>query len=183
MTLIPQSFGERLRTRARKATAAKLENYIELRDFIAENEDKILEIGWMEFYKDAGDWMDCGGDSVRKSLTIIRNYPDDTLRAWIAQGISFDHIETANSLQNIRECQYAAADLLDRAVEFGNGEGKRMTVEEMTAFALGERPPQKGFVSSLFERLINFPNRMKWDVDKSGRFQTWIDAGREFFDA
>lgn len=185
VALLPTEFQERLRTRARKATALKLENYLELRDFIAENEDRILDIGWMEFYKEAGDCMDLSAETVRKNLTIIRNYPDDKLREWIKSGLSFDHIENANWLQNVKECQYAGLVLLDKAVDLGNGEGKRMTVEEMTTFALGEQTKTgiKAAVSSLFQRLVNFPNRLKWDTDKSYRFQTWLDAGKEFFDA
>ena len=55
--LLPVELGKRLQTRARKSTSLKLDNYIELRDFISENEDKIMSIGWMEFYEEAGDWM------------------------------------------------------------------------------------------------------------------------------
>jgi hypothetical protein len=185
MTLLPAEFRNRLQSRARKATALKLENYIELRDFIAENKDKISAVGWMEFYKEAGDSMDLSAETVRKNLTIIRNYPDEKLREWVKFGLSFDHIENANWLQNVKECQYTAEALLDAAAYMGNGEGRRMTVEEMTTFALGEKvkPSVKGMVSSLFDRLVNFPNRLNWDTEKSTRFSNWLLEGKEFFDA
>lgn len=183
MMLIPSEFRKRLRNRARKATALKLENYIELRDFIAENEDKILEVGWMEFYKQAGNCMDLSAETVRKNLAIIRNYPDESLRDWIEKGLSFDHIENANWLQNVKECKYDGVTLLNKAIDLGNKDGGRMTVEEMITFALGEKvkPSVRGIVSSLYDRLVNFPNRLNWDTEKSTRFKTWLDAGKEFF--
>ena len=47
--LLPVELGKKLQTRARKSTSLKLDNYIDLRDFISENEEKILAEGWMGF--------------------------------------------------------------------------------------------------------------------------------------
>lgn len=181
--LLPVEFGKRLQSRARKSTALKLDNYLELRDFIGENEDKILSIGWMAFYKEAGDWMDSAGETVRKNLTIVRNYPDEKLKQWISNGLSFDHIERANELQNVKECHYDAAQILDAAFQLGGSDGKRMTVDEMETFALGEKDRTGGvgrLFSSLLHKLGEFPSKFKWDSEKTSRFTQWLDAGREF---
>jgi len=181
--LLPVELGKRLQTRARKSTSLKLDNYIELRDFISENEEKIMSVGWMEFYEEAGDWMDYSGETIRKNLTIIRSYPDEKLREWVKNGLSFDHIERANDLQNVKECQYDAAHILDAAFQLGNKNGKRMTVTEMETFALGEKDRTGGIsrmFSSLLHKLGEFPNKFKWDSEKTSRFTQWLDAGREF---
>lgn len=182
--LIPAELGNRIRNRARKSTALKLDNYIELRDFIAENEERILVDGRMAFYEECGNWMDYSGETVRKYLTIIRNYPDDKLREWIKNGLSFDHIERANELQNVKECRYDAAHLLDAAFQFGGADGKRMTVTEMETFALGEKDRTGGanrFFGNLFTRLLNFTAKLGWDAEKTNRFKARIEEVRQEF--
>jgi len=91
--LIPVDFGQRLQGRARKSTLLKLDNFIELRDFYAENEEEIKAGGLESFYEEAADWMDYAPDTVDKNLDIIRNYPETKLRYWVKNGLSFDHIE------------------------------------------------------------------------------------------
>jgi hypothetical protein len=181
--LLPVELGKKLQTRARKSTSLKLDNYIDLRDFISENEEKILAVGWMGFYEEAGDWMDYSGETIRKNLTIIRSYPDDKLREWVKNGLSFDHIERANDLQNVKECQYDAAHILDAAFQLGNKNGTRMTVTEMETFALGEKDRTGGagrMFRSILQQLGDFPNKFKWDGEKTSRFRLWIEAGKEF---
>ena len=179
MNIIPVTFGKKLQTRARQSTLLKMENFLELRDFIAENEEKIDHLGWMKFYEEAADWMDYDPKTVSDGLRAIRNYPDDKIKEWIKGGLSFDHIEKANDLQNEPTCKYDAAQLLDAAILFGNENGKRMTVREMTAFALGEKDgqtsPNYGILKTLNRWIAELPRRFTWSAEKVTRFTALID--------
>ena len=177
VNLIPQELGKRLQGRARQSTVLKLENFLELRDFISENENKIIEQGWENFYEEAGNWMDFSGDSISKGLDIIRAHPDENLKRWIKGGLSFDHIEKANTLQ--KYCQFTSEQILDAAIDLGGKNGKRMTVKEMTAFALGENvplPPTYDFVKTLSGWLTKIPLKFKeWDSTKVYRVTELIN--------
>lgn len=169
--LIPAELGQRLRTRARKSTELKMENFIELRDFFAENKARIEETGLMTFYEEAGDWLNYGGDAVRKYLGIIRDYPESKLREWVKGDLSFYHIDMANFIQN--DSQFDAAQILDAAITLGNGNGRRMTVNEMIAFAVGEkvkRSPQFHVIRTLTGWIDKLPLKMNWDDAKKKSF-------------
>lgn len=182
--LLPAELGRRLRTRARQSTMLKLENFMELRDFIAENEDRIIDKGWMEFYSEAGNWMDYSAETVRKYLSTIRSFPDESLKHWIKSGLSFDHIETANWLQNDQACHFDADSILDAAVSLGNGKGERMTVDEMIAFALGEKvqvDSDRRAKNTLLDKLSQLPHVLKWGAEKVAEYKIWLNDGRRFF--
>lgn len=169
--LIPNEFGRRLRTRARQSTLLKMENFLELMSFIEENLDKIEEQGWENFYEEAGDWMDYSADAVDKNLDILRPHDEKNIRRWIAGGLGFDHIEKANTWQNYS--QMDSKQILDGAIDFGNENGKRMTVREMKAFALGEKtppPPTYNFVKTLTSWITSMPRRLGWDKTKAESF-------------
>lgn len=178
MTLIPRAFGLELQRNARASRKLKLDNLLKLRDFIEENFETIEREGWMDFYNDAGDWMDVSGETVRDDLGIIRSYPDEKLIEW-TKVLSFNHIDKANSVQNDPACKFDAAQLLDAAITFGNGEGKRMTVNEMITFALGERPthsPGFSFISTLTGWIEKVPQKFGWDDAKKAEFKADIKA-------
>ena len=181
--LIPSELGKRLQIRARKSTLLKLENLLDLRNFIEENEARILSGGWMNFYREAANWMDYAANTVRDDLSTIRSYSEIDLRKWIEGGLSFDHIATANTIQE--ESPYDAAFILNASMFYGNGEGKRMTVEEMTAFALGEnpkRPPYYNAVKKLTGLIAELPHKLGWNDEKAKRFETRVqELIKEFF--
>lgn len=166
--LIPSDFGTRLQTRARKSTLLKLENFIELRDFYVENEERIKSEGMDKFYAEAADWMDYSPNTVDKNLDIIRNYTEEKLVYWVTNGLSFDHIETANWLQN--ESPFYGEQLLDAAIQLGSANGKRMTTAEMTAFALGTsipKPKTFSIVNTLSKWLSEIPSKFPdWSPSK-----------------
>ena len=178
MTLIPRAFGLELQRNARASRKLKLDNLLKLRDFIFENLEVIKSTGWMKFYEEAGDWLDVSGATVRDDLAMIRNYPDAKLKEWITV-LSFNHIDEANSVQNDPACKFDAAQLLDAAIAFGNGEGKRMTVNEMITFALGEREthsPGFSFISTLTGWIEKVPQKFGWDDAKKAEFKADIKA-------
>jgi len=176
--IIPVEFGTNLRKRARTSRKLKLENLLDLRTFIEENADYIHKAGWMQFYAEAGDWTDVSAASVRDDLGIIRSYPESDLRYWVNNGFSFQHIDTANWLQNVKESKYTeAAALLNDAIMYGNGTGKRMTVEEMITFALGEAEPRSNtfsIVKTLTGWIEKLPQRLKWNDEKKTRFESAV---------
>jgi hypothetical protein len=181
--LIPAKFGEQLRARARKSRQLKLQNLLELRDFIAENYDRIERDGWMRFYAEAADWTDCAAETMRHDLDTIRSYPDADLKRWILAGLSFDHLATANGLQEASH--YEASYLLDFCINLGGENGKRMTVEEMTAFALGENTPRSktfDYVRTLTGWILKLPNKLGWNTEKSAAFEARVrELIKEFF--
>jgi hypothetical protein len=181
---IPAKFGLEIRNQARTITRTTLALWLMLRDYVEENYEMIEQSGWMQFYEDAGDWTDYSADSIRKGLSTIRNYEEEKLVYWTSNGLSMNHIETANILQEVRECQYDAAQLLDAAIQLGNKNGKRMTVKEMEAFALGEKiSVRNGYsvIKTLCDWIAKIPQQYGWDDSKKARFTAWAEAGKEFF--
>lgn len=171
--LIPQQLGQTLRNRARKSTGLIVENFIDLRDFIHENREKIEAEGWMGFYEEAADWMDYSSAAVQKNLHIIREYPTEKINEWIGGGLSMSHMEEAGDLQNDKNCHYTADQLLDACLTFGDENGKRMTVKQMTSFALGEKighSPTYDYVRVLSSMAMKLPARLGWDEEKTKRF-------------
>lgn len=170
-----EDFFQRIQSRARKGKMLHLENLCDIRDYIAENEWQIeAEGGMMKFYAKCADSMDCAPATVRDDLGIIRNYPDDDLKRWFAAGLGKDHIEAANWLQNEEACKYDAAHLLDKAVELGGPTGKRMTVPELEAFALGEklnRPTTYKYIQTLTGWAVSIPKKLGWDADLTAEFE------------
>jgi len=179
-TIIPQELRTKLRDRSRRSTLLKMENLLDLRDFIEENYAQVEAMGWMNFYKEAAEVMICAAETVRRDLSIIRSYETARLRDWVRNGLSFDHIETANWLQEY--CTYYADQILDAAVTMGSGIGKTMTVAEMESFALGERRPRPQIFNAnrLLEQLGYFPTKLNLTADAAAEWETLLNPLREF---
>ena len=173
MNLPPELF-QQLQSRARAGKKYWLDNILDIRDDITEREDEIKrDGGMMAYYDKCADAMDCAPATVRDDLGIIRNYPDEKLRYWFHRGLGKDHIEAANWLQDEPQCKYDALTLLDKAIEFGGATGKRMTVNELTEFALGEktpRPPTYRYVQTLTNWMHSVPRKMGWDEERGKAF-------------
>jgi hypothetical protein len=189
--IIPTVLGEKLRKRARVGNSNKLRNLLDLRDLFGKIEEELrAEKVVANFYEEAGDWMDCAPSTVEDDMGIIRNYEDKKLIFWIeTTGYGFDHIATANKLQNEKESLYTNAEfLLDESAKYGNENGKRMTVRELKAFALGgkEKVTQQFafsiFIKDWFNKLTRgIPS--DWHPDKRKAMQAYLaDVQQEIAD-
>lgn len=182
MTLIPEGMRERWRTRARRGALNTLKSLLEFRELIVSEgyrEEGVL----MQAYSEAAEDMLMAPETLRDYMGKIREYPRQTLVYWLSNGLSFDHLEKANSIAEL--AQRTPAQLLDEAIEVGNENGETMTVNQMVSFALGVVDRQKRSIIyhfiPLYERLGKFPTRFKFDAEKTKEYMQWLDAGRKFF--
>lgn len=175
--ILPAEFRKRLRDHAMSRNETKIEDYIELRDFIFENEDAIKAYGVQRFYKDVAKEMICSWHTVDKNLDIIGNFPDAKLRYWIKNKLGFNHMETAKDLQG--ETTMYPDQILDAAIEFGSGNGEVMTVDEMIAFVRGakiQNPKSFSFVKTLSTWLRTIPLAFTdWEASKVSRVTAKIE--------
>jgi len=170
----------RWQTRARRNAMVKLMTLLEFRALL----DDARAEGYpplMELYAEGAEAMDCAVDTLRRDIATIREYPRGFLMYCIESGASFDHIETANQLAEI--AHKAPKDLLYEAIDPGNATGETMTVKELQAHALGERPMPAPmyWVNRLFTSIVGVPQRLNWDGEKTSRFHEWLEVGKEFF--
>lgn len=184
---IPHSEGDllpperRMKTRKRALSGAlnELESLLEFR---ADVNDWKAEGRLMQAYKEQAEDMLLASDTLRGKIATIREYDADELRYWLKRGAGFEHLQTANTLAEL--AKKTPAQLMNECVEFGGETGnKTMTVDELTAHALGERKrdPALFRVNTLLSRLAKFPLLLKWDSDKTQKFTELMDAVREFF--
>lgn len=175
--ILPADFRKRLRDHAMSRNETKIEDYIELRDFIFENEDDIKAYGIQRFYEDVAKEMICSWHTVDKNLDIIGNFPDAKLRYWIKNKLGFNHMETAKELG--KDSTFHPDQILDAAVQLGNGNGDAMTVDEMTAFVLGgevRKPKSFSFVKTLSTWLRTIPLAFtEWEASKVSRVTAKIE--------
>lgn len=180
--IVPAKLAERWTTRARRGALNTLKSLLEFRELVPEyRAENVL----MQAYKEAAEYMLISDETLRDLMGKIRNYPEEKLIYWIENGVVFDHMEKANLLYEIAKRE-SPAELLDEAISVGGENGKTMTVQEMTAFALGVATG-KGkkhifHALPLFERLGKFPNRFGWDEAKTSEYSAWLDAGKRFFE-
>jgi hypothetical protein len=179
-TLIPGEMLDKWRGRARASDLLKLKNLIEFRTL---KEEFKIEGVLMQAYKEAAEAMMLAPETLRDLIGKIRNYPEARLISWIENGISFDHLEKANTLAEL--AHKTPAQLLDEAVEFGNGTGAPMTVRELTSHAMSEVPSALKAITyrrvSIYQQLSRFPTD-GWSEEKQARFIKWRDEGKEFID-
>ena len=169
------------RTRAKLGALGELESLLEFRE---DMDDWKAEGRLMQAYQEQAEDMMIARDTLRRKMTIIRNYTPEDLYRWIENGVSFEHMETANTLAQL--AKKTPKKLLDECIELGGHTGnKTMTVDELTAHALGEKKQEPVLfrVNDLLSRLGKFPTLLKWDSSKSEKFNSWLEAGREFFNA
>lgn len=182
----PQSEGDLLphkrrfvtRARARSGALGTLESLLEFRE---DMDDWKAEGLLMQAYQEQAADMMIARDTLRRYIGNIRNYSADDLVRWVEAGAWMDHLEAANSLAEI--AKKTPKQLMDEAVDLGDENGSTMTVEQLTAHALGEKPrkdPVLYRMNNLFSQLGKFPHLLKWGIEKTNRFTSWLDAGREF---
>lgn len=177
-TLIPQKQLDIVRARAKSGALAELESLLWFRERVEEwKAEHVL----MQAYADYSKAMMIAKDTLRAKLATIRNYSGEDLERWLEAGAGFLHLETANNLAEI--AKKTPKQLMDEAVNLGGEHGDTMTVDELTTHALGEQKlhPVHFRVNALLLRLGKFPILLKWDDGKRKKFESWLEAGREFF--
>ena len=176
MTILPASLLNDWKVRSRKRTKDKLDCLLEFRDQKDEyGDDWKAEGVTMVVYVEAAEAQGYSVDSFRQNLAVIREYAANDLCLWVDRGITFDHIETANSIAEL--ARRKPIEIIEATYELGNETGKLMTVEQMTSWALGEREMPKGHIlfSQLFERLGKFPNGLEWSDEKMEAWKCLTD--------
>lgn len=176
--LLPKERREKTRTRARLGALGELESLLEFR---TDMDDWKAEGRLMQAYAEQAEDMSIAKDTLRRKMATIRAYSADSLTYWIENGVSFEHMDMANVLQD--KARKPAKRLLDECITLGSAHGKVMTVDELTSFALGEKKfePAVFRATALLSRLGKFPELLKWGIEKAERYTVWLDAGREFF--
>lgn len=181
MMLIPLSTLTVWRTRARRGALSKLKSLLEFRELAR---DFKAEGVLMQAYTDAAQAMLCSAETLRDDMGKIREYSEAQLIYWITNGVSFDHLETANRLAEV--AKKTPAQLLNEAIDPGNATGATMTVKELKSHALGEiNNTHKPYIYKLivfFERLGKLPSEYNWGIEKTDRFMSWLGSGKEFLD-
>ena len=176
--LIPAARREETRQRAKLGALGELESLLEFRE---DMDDWKAEGRLMQAYAEQAADMMIAKDTLRRKISTIRNYSAEDLVRWITAGAGFEHMETSNTLAEL--AKKTPKQLMDEAVDLGDGKGRVMTVDQLTVHALGEKPHKDPFLyrlNNVFSQLGKFPTLLKWDENKTGRFHKWLDAGREF---
>ncbi len=176
--LIGKKRFDTVRARAKAGALAELESLLEFRELMDEwKTEGVL----MQAYGEWADAMMIAKDTLRRKIANIRNYAADDLYRWIEQGAGFEHLETSNTLAEL--AHKTPKQLMNEAVDLGDGNGKVMTVDQLTSHALGEQKHEPALfrVNALLSRLGRFPSLLKWGTEKTDKYNQWLEAGREFF--
>jgi hypothetical protein len=176
--MIPEKTLKRVRQRARRGNAMKLLNLLDFRrDFQEYKDEKVL----MQAYGEWAEAMMISPDTLRRDLATIRNYTPERLAFWLAHGVSFEHLETANVMAE--KAKKTPVQLLNECISLGGKNGRPMTVNELISFANGEntKHPILYRVTIWFDRLGKSPALFGWDAPKTQSFNSWLEAGRSFF--
>jgi hypothetical protein len=137
--ILPTDLLDKWRTTFTRRAIDKLEALIELREILREMKDE-GEQCIMQAYKEAAEAMRYSPETLRHAVADLREYDADRLRFWITNNITYETIRTVNALESYDMLNTTPAQILDEAVELGNGEGKTMDKNETVTHALGHRP-------------------------------------------
>ena len=181
MTHIPAALIAKWRRNATGRALSKLENLLEYRDVLDENNKKV-PVETLE--REAAAAMLVSVSHLRHAVGTIREYSEAQLRAWILKGVSFDHIARANSLSVNVPGAPDPAGILDLAIVVGGENGKTMTVEEMTLLIVGGQKmrPAMYLMNVILEKVANFAKKLDWPDEKRTAFeQAWIEFKKAWF--
>jgi hypothetical protein len=137
--ILPTDLLDKWRTTFTRRAIDKLEALLELREILREMKDE-GDACVMQAYKEAAEAMRYSPETLRHAVADLREYDADRLRFWINASVTFETIRTVNSLSSYDMLNTTPAQVLDEAVELGNGEGKTMDKNETVTHALGHRP-------------------------------------------
>jgi hypothetical protein len=118
-------------------------------------------------------------ETFRRLLWQTDRFMPDDLYRWIDNGVSFEHFERAILLES--DSKRPPRQLLNEAIERGNEHGETMTVDEMTAYALGEQQPRPKTYAAMtwLSKLIDLPAKFGWDAEKREKFNYHFNAIKE----
>lgn len=169
-------FLEPIRVRARASMHADVENVLVWREIHEEIPRGAKTTAEAEFAQAAG----CSPKTLRRKLAAINGFKPEIIADYVNAGISWEHMQTAHELAE--DAHKTPKRLLDEAINPGNAHGEVMTVDELTAHALGEfeQRPETFAAFGWLSRLAELPRRLGWDADKANRYGAWIEAGKEF---
>lgn len=169
-------FLEPIRVRARASMHADMENVLVWREIHEEIPRGAKTTAEREFAQAAG----CSPQTLRRKLAAINGFTPEALADFVNAGLSWEHLQVAHDLADA--ARKTPLQLLEEATNPGNAHGDTMTVDELTAHALGERIPRPETYAAVgwLSRLAELPQRLGWDVEKAGRFGAWIEQGKEF---
>jgi len=131
--LIPHSRREETRLRAKQGALGELESLLQFRE---DMDDWKAEGRLMQAYAEQAADMMIAKDTLRRKIATIRNYSAENLVRWITNGVSFEHMETANTLYEM--AKKTPEQLLNECIELCDGQGRVLTVDQLTAHALGK---------------------------------------------
>lgn len=186
MTIIPASLLSQWSAAEGKRQAERLENLLDLREWLAENDVMLRnENIRMKVFNEAAGAFKCEARTLYRILNSqLRDYPAEELRKWIGGGLGMQHLEVSARIAQYKKM--TAPDLLDFALT-GNEQGRAMTVGEMTTFVLGEihRSPVHKFIGIWMERFAAMGERwglkLGWDAEKQSRWVVRVGELREEF--
>lgn len=170
-SIIPRDCLIRWDIRASESENNILENLIEFLEFY----DELNHGDKLNAYKEAAKANRMAGETFRGKFGLVLRFRDCNLREWFKQGISFDHLAHAPSMAEIAKLTPAA--LIEKAIDPGAANGDTMTVDEMIEFALGgsdKKTSPKWHIEQAFSKLLKLPNLLKWDSEKTQRFEVKV---------
>jgi hypothetical protein len=174
VTLLPDAFLSLVHKHAVSGAKNHLDDILTLREYLDEcgNEPGFAP----QAKREVAAAMLVSLWSVERSLWIVKDTPEETLRRWLDSGFSMSHIETANREYQIAGYESPAA-LIEAAIVCGNAEGKPMTCAEFFDFATGdtERPQKEVKLIRLKQSMLKISKRvgvvLQWNDDKRAEFE------------
>lgn len=164
-----------VRSLSRAGEAARLENLLRWREL----SDEIPHGARGTAEREYAAAMMISAGHLRKLMAAIAAYGEDYIHEKINAGVGLEHFQTAKNLAEL--AHKTPRQLLDEAVTLGNAHGETMTVEEMTAHAIGEHAPRPETFAAMgwLSRLAELPARLKWDAGKAAKLKDLIEQIKE----
>lgn len=163
------------RSRARASAKETLDLVLIWRDMKAEIPHGAVGIIEREY---AADMM-ISASTLRRKIASVRNWEAWQLEELMNAGVAWEHFQIAIDLAET--AKKTPMQLLGEAVSLGNAHGDTMTVEEMTAHALGERAPRPETFSAIgwISRLAELPQRLNWDSERAEKLRGLLEQIKE----
>ena len=172
--LLPKDFVKRVLSHKQSEDVNRIEDLIEFRDYIR---DAATHGHKDQLYKEFGLLIGMEKLTVIDHVSTIREYADDKLRFWIANGVTFGHIRAANPYQTP-----TPAELLDWVVEESKATGQRISIETMKQYANMGKPQRtiaQQVVAVVVKALRKFTgdwpveNRNGLEADVKSAYERW----------
>jgi DNA-binding transcriptional ArsR family regulator len=168
MTMISASTLARWADESRAREFSQIENLMELRAYITDAKAEGARVV-LQMYVEAAPSFRITPRSLQNKILVLREYPDDKLRKWIADGYSFDTIDRVGKMADMGMTNgEAPADVLDRLSEQGNATGgspSAVDVENVILEQNGIKPAEyifnkMGYKFAVYYKLADPPKFM-----------------------